>query len=620
MIKRDGSGGVWARTPGRVYRRYGMVVVQVAVGITTLVGFMALAVDVGIMYSAKTEIQRAADSAALAAAAELGDYTDGDPMTRARTVAADFANRNKVLNAGVALAPSDVLFGQAYIDQGTGKYTFTETTELPNAVKVRLRRTAGSPSGPMSLFFARVFGIQSANLSAQATAVLTPRDIAFVLDLSGSHNDDSSLVSCKKTEVANRGVWEHLWDTQYGPAPVVDGLPSGPSFGNMNLWGDPVTGPSGINTSDPGLFYLPKGSNWNLTTEFVSQTLSAKGYGTYTSDELSVINSKNRDSDSSAYKRRVQVALGLLRWKSGKPGGQAGGNGDNVIDSSEVVSMVAYPSSAANPTTKCKKVGGSWSSYCDYVMSSSSTMCVYNAAQYKYGDPNCRYRYGLKTWLDYVQNSQPSQSSSPGLAGSPEQPMGAVADAVKASIDIITALQSNDLVGMASYGTCGYGPDDQPDNMSWLTDDLASVRARVDTLQASMWTSTTNMAQGIDEGVNVLFNSSRARANAAKVVILLTDGRPNQTRANPTTYYDEWNTSSPAYSDARTAAQDAAALGVRIYTISVGATCDLQLMQDIAAYGHGETFHAQGSVATYRQELQEILQSLGGKRPVILIQ
>jgi len=597
-----------------------VVVVQVAVGVTTLVGFMALAVDVGAMYTAKTEIQRAADCAALAAATELGDYADGDPMTRARAAAADFANRNKVLNSGVALDTSDVVFGQAHIDENTGKYVFTQTPELPNAVKVRLRRTEGSPSGPMSLFFARVFGIQSANLSAQATAVLTPRDIVFVLDLSGSHNDDSSLVSCKKTEIANRGVWEYLWDTQYGPAPVVDGLPSGPSLGNMNLWGDTVTGPNGINTSDPGLFDLPKGSDWTLTSAFVSQTLSAKGYGTYTAEEMSVINSKACDSDSNAYKRRVQVALGLLRWKSGVSGGQAGGDGDNVIESSEVVSMVSYPCSTSNPTTKCKRVGGSWSSYCDYVMSGSSSMCVYNVAQYKYGDSNCRYRYGLKTWVDYVQNSQPSHSSSPGLAGSPEQPMGAVADAVKASIDIVTALESNDLVGMASYGTSGYGPDGKPDSMSWLTDDLTSVRSKVDTLQASMWTSTTNIAQGIDEGVKVLFNSSQARGNAAKVMILLTDGRPNQTRAEPTSYYDEWNTSSPAYSDARTAAQDAAALGVRIYTISVGATCDLQLMQDIADYGHGETFHAQGSVATYQQELQDILQNLGGKRPVILIQ
>ena len=597
-----------------------MVVVQVAVGLTTLVGFMALAIDVGVMYNAKTEIQRAADSAALAAAAELGDYATGDPMTRARTTAADFTNRNKVLNAGVALASSDVVFGQAHIDTATGKYLFAETTTLPNAVKVKVRRTNDSPSGPMSLFFAQVFGIQSANLSAQATAVLTPRDIAFVLDLSGSHNDDSCLVSSKKTQVANRGVWEYLWDTAYGAAPVAGGLPSGPSLGNMNLWGDAVTGPSGINTSDPGLFYLPKSSNWTLTAAFVSQTLSAKGYGTYTTAEMNVINNKNYDSDTNYYKRRVQIALGLVRWKSGISGGQSGGNGDTKIDSGEVVSMVSYPSSSSNPTTKCKQVGGSWSAYCDYVMSSSSSMCVYNASQYKYGDPNCRYRYGLKTWVDYLQNSVPDNSSSPGLAGSPEQPMGAVADAVKASIDIITELQSNDLVGMASYGTNGYGPDDKPTNMAWLTDELTVVRGKVNTLQASMWSSTTNTAQGIDEGVKVLFNSPEARSNAAKVMILLTDGRPNQTRANPTTYYDEWVTSSPAYSDARTAAQDAAALGVRIYTISVGATCDLQLMQDIASYGHGETFHAEGSVATYQAQLQQILQDLGGKRPVILIQ
>ena len=50
-------------------RRRGVVVVQVAVLLTVLLGFVALTVDVGLMYNTKAELQAAADAAALAGAA-----------------------------------------------------------------------------------------------------------------------------------------------------------------------------------------------------------------------------------------------------------------------------------------------------------------------------------------------------------------------------------------------------------------------------------------------------------------------------------------------------------------------------------------------------------------------
>jgi Flp pilus assembly protein TadG len=60
---------------GYSFRRRGAVAVQTAVMSALLIGCAALAVDVGMMYSARTELQRAADAAALAGVSGL--FTDG---------------------------------------------------------------------------------------------------------------------------------------------------------------------------------------------------------------------------------------------------------------------------------------------------------------------------------------------------------------------------------------------------------------------------------------------------------------------------------------------------------------------------------------------------------------
>lgn len=616
--------------------RRAAVIAQTAVCLTTMVGFAALAIDVGHMYKTRAELQRTADAAALAAAAELGDYTAGNPLERARAVAIEYAARNAVLGEPVVLDGSDVIFGRSYISPSTGKYVFEPTEINPNAIRVRARRTQGSPSGPVPLYLASIFGIPHTNVSAAGTAVLTPRDIALVLDLSASHNDDSSLIHFRLTTLNNRDVWAHLWDSSLLEQPHAEGLPGGPTIGNMRDWGSAVTGPGWNFASDGGLVRLKRGTAWALSSAWASQTLEEKGFGSYTATEMSVINAANgagtettpsNSTQRANYRRRVRVALGLDRWKSGKPGGQPGGNGDNIIDAGEVAPMIPYPSAASNPVTHCKKVGGNWDGFIDYVSDITKADNItsetglsqrhlqYNPESTYYGHPDLRWRFGLKLFVDYIQDKYTGDSASPGMRGAPEQPMKAVADGVEHALEIIDQLDGNDLVGMAAYGTQGYGPVEKATHLSWLVDDLPGLRAKVAVFQAGMWSPNTNIAQGIDRGVDVLFDSSQARPNAAKIILLLTDGNANQVRSEPT-YWDV----DRAYQDTLAAARDARDRGVRIYTISVGADSDQTLMEQVAAIGAGEHFHAAGEIAEYQQQLQDIFQNLGGKRPVALIQ
>ncbi|HNA79424.1 MAG TPA: universal stress protein, partial [Turneriella sp.] len=86
-----------------------------------------------------------------------------------------------------------------------------------------------------------------------------------------------------------------------------------------------------------------------------------------------------------------------------------------------------------------------------------------------------------------------------------------------------------------------------------------------------------------------LFDSPQARSNAAKVMLLLTDGQANHIRSTPPgEEAGEYQDEDIAKSDTLQAALDAHDQGVRIYTISVGISSDADLMQQIADQCDGE--------------------------------
>ncbi len=696
--------------------------VQVLVFMTTLIGVGALVIDVGMLYNTKAELQKSADAAALAAATELGNAGAADDVrSSAFQKAQEFAQGNKVLNDGILLAEgSDVVFGRAFINPQTGKYQFEADAaeEFPNAVRVIARRADGSLNQPVSLYFAQAMGLSSRNLSASATAVLIPRDIVVVADLSASHTYDSQLKSIKNTDINLREIWTHLPNNNLATQTdgggftsaitVVDnldgtstikveltsdasestsalshvtfGLPQGawaaaaatastsgsyetpsvgvdpttgvggvkfdaigdglgengavethafsftvssqylnevnvsvatkagqsvsgvsyylspgPTFGNMNHWGTETLNSSYNPTTDAGLRYLPYNTSWSDTT--LRNWLSAQGY---IQSEVNALMSSAYDG-SGAYPPRVAVALGLARWRSGISGGlwqklgESAGNANSSVGSSELTWLVNWPYN-----------GGSWNEYIGYIKDNSIVSLT---------NGNFKYRFGLKTLVNYMLDKYPEKSNMPELADCPVQPMEAVKEAAAELIAIVQSLDSSDQIGLAAYGTYGYGPNSKPNDLSWLTEDLDSLQTRIAGLQGGMWTRNTNIAQGIDEGVKVLFQSEAARPEAAKIMILLTDGNANQTRANPT-YWD----TNQARLDTIAASRDARNQGIRIYTVSVGVDADKNLMEQVAEIGDGEWFHAEGSIDQYSEELTRIFRDLGGKRPVVLIE
>ncbi len=575
---------------GRRYTRRAAVAVQVAVMSTLILGFGALAVDVGAIYTVQTELQAAADSAALAAAGALMGEGGLNPDTAARAAAANYAARNRVRNASPLLAASDVEFGRAVLDPTTNRFTFEPSATAFDAVRVTVRRTADSPNGAVPLWFANIFGIRETELRARAAAVLLPRDIALVIDLSGSMDYDSQLRFYNRSDGGFSNLRD-IWAALDGPVPSRPYMPGseleteyaddlGPTYGWMTYWGDPLLPGSYTAAADPGLWYIRKSQNTNVTQ--INTLLVAAGYN---AAERAALVSGSLDSTTTHWRNRCGVLLGLATWNSGKAGGRPGGNGDNKLDDFEVVWVPLPP----------YRVGWHWRHYIDYVQAGTSHSAF-------------RYRYGLKTYTDFLLDAQRSFNQTNILWATPEEPLQAVKDAVQTLVTTIDELDSLDHLSLEVFAT---GSKHELD----LTDNLQAVADLLYQRQAAHYDATTNIGGGLARAINEL-TSARARPAARKVILLMSDGVPNVDESG--TYVGDGAPGAIGYALAK--AQAAADLGMRIYTVSVGVQADRPLMQEIATIGGGQEFFAGGSPEEYTAQLAMIFRTLGGRRPVALIE
>jgi hypothetical protein len=156
---------------------------MVAVMMVVLLGCVALAVDVGHLYVARTELQRAADAAALAGALALGrgseDSPTGDYYRSSEKVYSQselYAQLNAVIGKGVVIdRNTDVRIGYLQFPRNLSTTLEIVPLDQSNAVQVIARRTSSNADGQVGLFFAPIWGINSAAVSASAIAVLDDR-------------------------------------------------------------------------------------------------------------------------------------------------------------------------------------------------------------------------------------------------------------------------------------------------------------------------------------------------------------------------------------------------------------------------------------------------------------
>lgn len=624
-------------------RRRGSVLVQTAVfGSLVGVGAMALTVDTGMLFNARGELQSAADAAALAAALQLGSGASASANAAAQ--AASIAAQNKVKGTPAFVDASDLVFGHAIL---TGaKYQFQPNVTPYDAVKVTVRRDGSNVHKPrVPLIFGGAYSATGASITASATAMLVPRDIAVVFDLSGSMNDDSELRHYKNfasevqgtrpaVQINLKDIWSALPSAKgragirNGAAPATppsaptageaqpsvgagvphsvkgnpdpneepasgSGNPAGPRFGWMTDWGTALTLGQYNPSADWGLYYIPRSSTTSASD--ITANLTENGYS---SAERTALLAGTNDSNFTAYTNRVTVLLGLAGWKSGKSGGKwtGTGNGDNIVDTSELTQTRTWP-----------WTGGSWNDYISYVSA--------NNTQMYYTDSTLRYRYGIKTVVNYLLERQASNDTCSDLPSAPEMPIRSAKDAVQTMINLIVSLDTQDHVSLEVFATSSRHEVNLtiPSAGQSLATALQVVPATLYQRQAGHYDSTTNIGAGLNQGLAEL-TSVRARSAAAKVIILLTDGKPN---------VGSGSMSPEAYSINRATA--AANQHITIYAVGLGGDADPDLLQSIADIGGGQYFYADSAPdpitgqPRYVSQLNAIFNELGGKRPVRLI-
>ncbi|MGW8267262.1 MAG: pilus assembly protein TadG-related protein, partial [Longimicrobiales bacterium] len=125
----------------------GSATALVAVSLTALVSIMALGIDIGMLFNARSEAQRAADSAALAGASAFLDFPADEAKKPAMERAVEFAVQNSIRREPIL--PSEVS---------------VEVNRDSATVTVTVRRAE------VPTWFARVLSVSEVAIGATATA------------------------------------------------------------------------------------------------------------------------------------------------------------------------------------------------------------------------------------------------------------------------------------------------------------------------------------------------------------------------------------------------------------------------------------------------------------------
>ncbi|MEK7317096.1 MAG: pilus assembly protein TadG-related protein [Candidatus Eisenbacteria bacterium] len=146
------------RTPEQEHRQRrpdeGIAVIWVAVFLLVSLWFVSLAIDMGKLMAAKTQLQAAADAAALAGASTVDPETGEVVQDSAKVRAAEVGAANSAYEGTqtpVVIDPADITFPAA------------------NQVRVVVRREAAT-GNPVLTHFAQTLGIPNLSVNADATA------------------------------------------------------------------------------------------------------------------------------------------------------------------------------------------------------------------------------------------------------------------------------------------------------------------------------------------------------------------------------------------------------------------------------------------------------------------
>lgn len=150
----------------------GAVAMITALALVSLIGFAALAVDVGYMHVTRNELQNIADGAALAAANELaliyrGNVPVEGNLGRIDEIAKEVAGKNNAATVqGIEVRSEDIVTGY----WNSEDHTFTPDAIAPNSVWVTAR-CDGLKNNPVETWLGKALSDDSKKFSSNADAI-----------------------------------------------------------------------------------------------------------------------------------------------------------------------------------------------------------------------------------------------------------------------------------------------------------------------------------------------------------------------------------------------------------------------------------------------------------------
>ncbi len=589
-------------------QRKGAILALAALFLIVILAFTALSVDVGFLTLTRTQMQAAADSAALAGAMEL--TSSSDPATvrtnaaaAASAVAATFENGDR---SSIALLPSrDIFFGKQ-TPIGNGKFTTTwGNDQTPyNVVRVKISRSMQNGADGKAvddrvpLFFAPIMGSKTADIGVEAIASFQPRDIMVVLDFSASMNDDSCLGAISKlgrapVEDNLKKMWQELGSPDYGELEFTPDYAvfSGDAASTTNAHNVVTYRRKAIDVESSGLISI-------ITLKFTngkSQTFTGLSVneGTYAGT------GSNNNSDISSVSITSVLSSTVLKTTTtgkGKKKKKITVPTTIVTNDTETFEFTrANIKSELGLTMAYPYAGGSWDDYIDAVQDDDGPIA----------DAGYRDQYGYLTWLHYLQYNRPSYADTPDLWKTSEQPVTCLKDGVDLFMDELTSTSTGDYVGLSIYS--------HPNTTGailehGLSNNLTQIKTTTRQRQAGHYLGGTNISAGMKVAREEFAKNSRNRA--LKWMVLMTDGEANLP-------YSESYAKQCVYDEAKLA-KDA---NIKILTISVGLGADTGLMQSVASITGGEYFQVRGdqSIADVKADLLAVFRKIAANRPLKLL-
>ncbi len=565
--------------------RRGAIVVLSAVLAVFMLGFMAFAVDLGYLFLVRTQLQAAADSAALAAAAST--YL---PRAEMEAVAQRYAAYHQAAGTPVTLNPADIEYGNWDVEARV----FTPSATMGNAVRVTARSNPSSGGPPF--FFSRIFHHETLNQSASAVAMTNPRDIAFVVDLSGSMNFDTNpnktdQINSKFAPLGYPTIGTELMqqvydDFGFGVFPGVTqciGAPLGISASS----GDPLT--QLMSTSGP-----------------LSKSSIPTAYRIKSSDSTEVRKRK-------AYSWAMDIQLPLLM-----PAAQPMATPPALNSATFYNYWAKYFDATYSGSTKNYRMLG-YRSYVQFMMSQGRDLKPDNVnyTPLSTASPFCPWH---------------AESTAGGTFSFPprEQPTHAARRALIAALQVVKECNQNisdpNLRDWVSIITFDRLTGDSPSIKIALTGDYDAAMRACTRLQAVGHNGASTATEvGLIAARNHLKPQSeggQGRIQTNKVVVLLTDGVPNLYFSSATTIsnYRMNNPSDNFYGDSN--AKDAPLMQASImqlsrwslYPVGIGLDCDYDFMDRMARMSttdrDGQGPRGSGNPADYEDRLTEIFRRI----------